>query len=181
MNIDSFDRLYIFELKNAYNTEKNLVQGLSEMEEACTNSELKQAFQNHREETKTHVEHLEKIFENLEMSPSGETCKAVEGLIQDAKQIIDDDSIPADVKDAAIIAAAQKCEHYEIAVYGTLCYYASALGRDEDERLLNQILEEEKKADKLLNDIAINQVNVEAMEETTEQVEVTGEEPRPSM
>lgn len=181
MNIDSFDRLYIFELKNAYSTEKKLTGCLSKMEEACSNTELKQAFRTHREETENHVKHLETIFENLEMSPSGETCKAVEGLVQDAKQIIDDDSIPADVKDAAIIAAAQKCEHYEIAVYGTLCYFASILGRDEDERLLNQILEEEKQADKLLNDIAINQVNVEAMEETTEQVEVSGEEPRPSM
>lgn len=180
MKIDSFDRLYIFELRNAYSTEKQLVKALSQMEKSASDSELKEAFKEHCEETKTHVQRLEKIFESLEMSPGDEDCEAVEGLIEDAERIIDDHNIPSELKDAALIAAVQKTEHYEMAVYGTLTHYAKTLGRDEDVELLNKTLEEEKEADKKLNTIAINRVNKEAIEESSEHRQNGMDESRPS-
>lgn len=170
MSMDSLKDLYVDELKDLYNAENQLVKALPKMARKASAPELKQAFQEHLEQTKTHVNRLEQIFENLDEKPTGKTCVAMKGLIEEGKEIIDEDGNES-VLDAALIGAAQRVEHYEIAGYGVVRTFASLLGEDDAAELLQETLDEEGETDKKLTAIAEENINVEASnpnaEETT--------------
>ena len=163
MKLDSLKTLYIEELRDLYNAENQLLKALPKMAKKASTPELKEAFQSHLEETRTHVERLDQIFDTLGKKPTGKTCKAMKGLIEEGSEMMSEDG-PAPVIDAGIIAAAQRVEHYEMAGYGTVRTFASLLGEDEAEDLLQETLDEEGAADKKLTDIAESMVNQEAEE-----------------
>lgn len=156
-------KVFEHQLKDIYNAEKQLVKALPNMAQGASNRELKAAIENHLEETKGQVTRLEEVFSLIEMKPSGHTCKAMQGLIEEGKEILDENAEP-EARDAAIICAAQKVEHYDIATYGTLRSFAETLGLDQAAALLNQTLEEEGKADKLLTQIAEQTINMSAVQ-----------------
>jgi len=164
MEIDSLRKLYVEELKDLYSAEKQLIQALPKMAKKASNAQLKQAFQQHLEITQTQLERLDRIFEGLGKSPRGKKCKAMEGLIEEGKEMMQEDMEP-EVMDAALIAAAQRVEHYEIAGYGTVRTYANLLGEKDAAKLLQQTLDEEGQADKILTQLAESSINVEAMAE----------------
>jgi ferritin-like metal-binding protein YciE len=164
MKLDSLMDLYITELKDMYNAEKQLIKALPKMAKGANTPELAEAFQSHLDETKGQAQRLERIFKDLGKPASGETCEAMKGLITEGEEILSakgDDG----VRDAGIIVAAQKVEHYEIAGYGCLCAHARLLGREDDVALLEESLEQEKAADKTLNDLAEDVVNSHASEQ----------------
>jgi ferritin-like metal-binding protein YciE len=157
-NMKTMDDLFYALLQDVYYTEKQLVKALPKMAKKANSAELEKAFLQHRDETETHVDRLEKAFEMIDKRAKGKKCEAIIGLIEEGEEVIkeaEDD----DVRDAGIVGAAQAVEHYEIARYGTLCAWAKQLGKPEIARLLHQTLEEEKKADMLLTKIAEEQVN----------------------
>ena len=158
MELKSLKDLYVEQLKDLYSAEKQLTEALPKMAKAASSAELKEAFQEHLQETKGHVQRLEQIFKNLDEKPSGETCEAMEGLIEEGEEVVEARGDAA-ARDAALIAAAQRVEHYEIAGYGTVAAYARTLRRTEDSKILEETLDEEKNADELLNDIALGSVN----------------------
>jgi len=164
MEIDSLRKLYVEELKDLYSAEKQLIQALPRMAKKASNDQLKQAFQKHLEITQTQLERLDRVFEGLGKAPRGKKCKAMEGLIEEGKEMMQEDMEP-DVMDAALIAAAQRIEHYEIAGYGTVRTYANLLGEKDATKLLQQTLDEEGQADKILTQLAESSINVEAMAE----------------
>ena len=131
------------------------------MAKHASHQELKQAFEDHLEQTKEHVERLDEIFKRLDERPTGKTCKGMKGLIEEGSEILEKDG-DASVLDAALIGAAQRVEHYEIAGYGTVRTFANMLGENEATELLQQTLDEEGEADKLLTELAESVVNVEA-------------------
>jgi ferritin-like metal-binding protein YciE len=153
MNLTSLEKLFVHELKDLYSGETQLLKALPSMAEAASTPELKEGFEHHLQETEEHVRRLEQIFEDLEYSPSGEHCDAMEGLISEGEEIIEMNGEPA-VKDAALIGAAQRVEHYEIAGYGTARTIAQHLGNTKAEQLLQQTLEEEAATDKKLTNLA---------------------------
>lgn len=163
MKLDSLNKLYIEQLKDIYSAENQLVEALPKMAKAATSSDLQQAFKEHLEETKGHVKRIEQIFETLEYSPNGPKCKAMEGLIEEGEELIQEDDADPDVLDAGLIAAAQRVEHYEIAAYGTVHTYAEQLGYDDAAELLQETLDEEYDADDKLSELAVNTINLEAM------------------
>lgn len=158
MTLDSLRDLYVEQLRDLYNAENQLVEALPEMADNATHAELRQALESHLEETREHVERLEEVFDNLDEDPTGEMCEAMEGLIEEGNELLEKDA-DDDVLDAGIIAAAQRVEHYEIAAYGTVVTYAEMLGRNDDQELLAETLNEEKQADEKLNRIAKQIVN----------------------
>lgn len=162
MQRTTMHELYVNELKDLYNAENQLVKALPKMAKAATDPELQRAFQNHLNETMAQVNRLEQICGELDISPKGKKCKAMEGLILEGKEAIDDYE-DDDVRDAALIAAAQRVEHYEIAGYGCARTFARILGYDDAANLLQESLDEEGNADKLLTSIA-EHINVEAAE-----------------
>ena len=149
-------------LKDIYWAEKALIKALPKMAKNATAPELVRAFEHHLIETEEHVSRLQQVFETLGMKAVAVKCDAMAGLLEEAKGIIEETEI-GDVRDAAIIAAAQKVEHYEIATYGTLRVYAATLGEHKAEQLLSSTLEEEKKADVKLTEIAISHINAAAV------------------
>jgi len=150
--------LFVDELKDVLSAEKQLIAGLKKMQKEVDSTELQDAFTSHLDQTQGHIDRLRQVFDNLGLSFRSKTCKAMKGLLAEAEEIITNfDKNPA--KDAAIIAAAQKIEHYEIATYGTLVTYANMMGHKEIAVLLHDTLSEEKQTDSLLTDIAVNQVN----------------------
>lgn len=151
--LHSLDSLFLTELRDLYSAEKQLIKALPKMVEAASHSELKKAFENHRRETQEQVSRLEEVFDIMGKPPEEEHCDAMEGLLAEAAEIIDERGEKT-VKDAALIAAAQRVEHYEIAGYGTVSTYADELGWDDASSLLHETLEEEKAADETLNGIA---------------------------
>ena len=161
MELENLRDLYIDELKDLYSAEKQLVKALPKMAKNATNPQLRKAFEDHLAETEGHVERLEQIFETLESSPRGKKCVGMEGLIEEAKELLEEDA-QEDVLDAGLISKAQHVEHYEMAGYGTVRTYAMILGENEHARLLEQTLDEEKKADKLLTQLAESSINIEA-------------------
>ena len=161
MELESLRELYIDELKDLYSAEKQLVKALPKMAKKATNPELKKAFQDHLAQTEQHVERLEQIFESLESSPRGKKCVGMEGLIEEANEMIGEDA-EEEVLDAGLISKAQHVEHYEMAGYGTVRTYALTLGESEHAELLEQTLNEEKEADELLTQLAENSINIEA-------------------
>lgn len=161
MQMDSFDKLYLDELKDAYNAEKQLVKAIPKMVKSATSPELRTALEDHLEVTRRHVERLEEIFQDMGKPASGKTCKGMSGIIEEGQEILQEDGDPG-VIDAGIIAAAQRVEHYEIASYGTLRTFAQIKGDTKAARLLEETLNEEKEADQRLTQIAESSVNVEA-------------------
>jgi ferritin-like metal-binding protein YciE len=161
MKLDSLRTLWIEEMRDLYNAENQLVKALPKMAKKASNEELKEALESHLEETRGHVERLEEIFQKLGKKPSGKTCKAMQGLIEEGSEMMNEDG-PDSVIDAGIIAAAQRVEHYEMAGYGTARTFASILGEDEAEDLLQETLDEEGAADEKLTEIAEGIVNEEA-------------------
>jgi ferritin-like metal-binding protein YciE len=149
------------ELKDVLSAEKQLLKALPKMAKACSNEDLAAGFEEHLEQTKGQVERLEKIFEMLDKTPRAKKCKAMEGLIEEASEILEEEAAP-EVLDAMIIGAAQKVEHYEIATYGTLVTWARQLEMDEAADLLQQTLDEEKETDMKLTEMAETGVNQSA-------------------
>jgi len=154
--------LYIEELKDLYNAETQLVKALPKLARAASSEELRRGFEDHLEQTKGHVERLQKIFDMLEESPKGKKCKGMEGLIEEGAEVTEED-YEGSLLDAALIGAAQRVEHYEIAGYGTVRSFAETLGESEHVSLLNETLEEEKETDEKLTELA-TQINAEANE-----------------
>ncbi|SHG78214.1 ferritin-like domain-containing protein [Flavobacterium johnsoniae] len=150
-------------LKDIYWAEKALTKALPAMAKNATSAELIDAINNHLTETEEHVTRLEKVFDSIGKKAAAKKCDAMEGLIEEGKGILEETEIGV-VRDAGIIAASQKIEHYEIATYGTLRQFAETLGYTEAVTLLEQTLDEEKGADKLLTEVAVNAVNLEAAE-----------------
>lgn len=161
MEIRTLEDLFIDELRDIYDAEHRILEGIEKMEEAALNEELKEAFRTHHEETQGQIDRLEQVFEICEKSPEGEECQAIRGHIEEADELIDNIE-DAEVCDAALIAAAQKIEHYEIAAYGTLCTLGKMLGKDECADLLKETLEEEKNTDKRLSALALDKINERA-------------------
>jgi ferritin-like metal-binding protein YciE len=157
------EELLIDELKDLYSAENQIVKALPKMAKAASSPELKRAFERHLEETKRQVERLNQIGEQLEVRLSGKKCKGMEGLIEEGKEIIEED-LDEDATDAGLIGAAQKVEHYEIAAYGTARTHASLLGYNKVARLLQQTLDEEGNTDKKLTALAESVINVEALQ-----------------
>jgi len=159
--MENLKQLYVQQLRDIYDAEQQLITGLRKMADAATSPALKEAFRHHYQQTQNHVQRLERIFSNLNTTGSGERCKAMQGLIAEGEEIMHKNGDHT-VKDAALIAAAQKVEHYEIASYGTLCAYAKELADNTNLRLLQETLEEEKRTDSKLTKIATNTINPEA-------------------
>ena len=152
--------LYIDELKDLYNAENQLVKALPKMAKAASSEELRQGFEKHLEQTKGHVQRLEKIFQALGESPKGKTCKGMQGLIEEGSEVTEE-GYEGNVMDAALIGAAQRVEHYEIAGYGTVRSMAETLGEANHVSLLEETLEEEKETDEKLTELA-EQINTQA-------------------
>jgi ferritin-like metal-binding protein YciE len=167
--MDSLRELFIEQLQDAYDAEKQLIKALPKMAKEASSTELQNAFENHLEQTKEQLERLETIFESLEEEPEGKPCKGMAGVIAEGKEAMDEIE-DDDVKDAALIGAAQKVEHYEMALYGTLKTFASMLDEEEAASLLEQTLEEEKETDQLLTELA-EEVNARAEGEGVIEVE----------
>lgn len=164
MKLDSLQTLYIEELKDLYNAESQLVKALPKMAKKASSPELKTALTEHLEVTKTQIGRLDEIFEKLGKNPKGKTCKAMKGLIEEASEILEEDGDES-VLDAALIASAQRVEHYEMAGYGTVRTFATILGEDEAAELLQETLDEEGEADHRLTSLAEEIVNAEAIGE----------------
>jgi len=154
--------LYIDELKDLYNAENQLVKALPKMAKAAESEELRQGFEEHLEQTRGHVRRLEEIFQALDESPKGKKCAGMEGLVKEGSEVMSDDFEGA-VLDAALIGAAQRVEHYEIAAYGTVCEFARVLGESEHVSLLEQTLQEEKETDHKLTELS-KRINAQAGE-----------------
>jgi ferritin-like metal-binding protein YciE len=153
--------LLVHELKDLYSAEKQLLKALPKMAKAAEHSELRQALEDHLGETEEHVGRLEKMFDELHVAMRAPKCKAMEGLIEEGRDVLEED-MEGDVRDAAIICAAQRVEHYEIAGYGCARTFARMLGHDAMADMLQQTLDEEKAADEKLTQIAMQGVNEEA-------------------
>lgn len=153
MKLTSLDNLLLLELKDLFSAENQLVKALPKMAKAAHNEELKNGFEEHLEQTREHVNRLEQIAEDLDMKLSGHKCVAMEGLIEEGEQMIKEDGDPT-IKDAGLIGAAQRVEHYEIAGYGTAIALARHLGHRDAVRILEMTLSEEKETDKKLTHTA---------------------------
>jgi ferritin-like metal-binding protein YciE len=174
MEQEALKELYVDELRDIYNAENQLVKALPKMAKASTSEDLRNGFEEHLEQTRGHVQRLEQIFKALGEKPSGKKCKGMEGLISEGQEMMDED-FEDDVMDAALISAAQRVEHYEIAAYGTVRTYAELLGEEEAVGLLEQTLEEEKETDQKLTDLA-SDINVKAMNEEGGEAKGSAEE-----
>ncbi len=163
MKIDSLKKLYIHSLKDIYHAEHQIIEALPKMEKAASSKELKAGFREHLKQTKMQVERLERIFDGLEMSPAGVKCEAIEGLIAEGEEAIKDIKEP-EVRDAGLIAAAQKVEHYEMASYGTARAFARLLGYADAVELLTDSLEEEADTDDRLTELALSGINEAAVD-----------------
>lgn len=160
--LKTLEDFFVDELKDVYNAEKQITKVLPKMAKAASSDDLKNAFETHLAETEGQVARLEKIGKIIGKTLSGKKCKAMEGLMEEGKELMEEDAAP-EVLDVALIAEAQKVEHYEIATYGCLKTYARLLGYEEIEDLLQETLEEEGNADKTLTAIA-DDINEEAMQ-----------------
>ena len=162
MKIETMEDLFMEQVQDLYDAEKRLVKALPKMAEASTSQSLRQAFESHLLETEGHVSRLESVFRTLGLEPKSHTCDAMKGLISEGEDMVSDiDESP--LRDAGLIAAANRVEHYEIAAYGSARTFADILGLSEAAILLEQTLQEEKKADQKLTQLAENMVNDEAL------------------
>ena len=177
MEINSLRELYIDQLRDLYDAEYQLIKALPKMAEGATSEELREGIEEHLEQTRNQAQRLEQIFERLGETPKGERCKGMEGVIKEGSETLEKE-MDDDTKDAAIIAAAQRVEHYEIAGYGTVRTYANLLGETEAAELLEETLDEEKETDQKLTQLA-EEINIEAAEGSDEEESEQGEA-RPS-
>jgi ferritin-like metal-binding protein YciE len=158
MSLDSLQKLFVEELRDIYNAEKQITRALPKMAKAAESAELQQAFTKHLKETEGQIDRLERIFRDLGQAVRGKTCKGMQGLMEEGKEIMEQEG-EGPVLDAALIAAAQKVEHYEMAAYGCLRTYAELLGLSDAEQLLRQTLEEEEATDKTLTELGESGIN----------------------
>lgn len=161
MKLETLQDLLIDQLKDIYSAENQLIKALPRMAKAATSDSLRDAFESHLAETEKQVERLDQIFERLEVKPGRKKCKAMEGLLEEGKEVISEDAEPM-VHDAALIAAAQRVEHYEIAAYGCARTFATLLGDNATADLLEESLSEESAADEKLTEVAMSGINQEA-------------------
>jgi len=162
VEFNSLEDLFMNQLEDLYDAEHRIIRALPKMSEAARNPELKQAFDAHLAQTRRQVERLDSVFQELNQAPERETCEAMKGLLREGEEMVDAKG-DANVRDAALIAAAQRVEHYEIAGYGTARSLATHLGYTEAARLLQETLDEEKETDMKLTDLAENTVNIHAL------------------
>ena len=165
MEDSEFHKFFVDELKDIYWAEKHLVKALPKMQKAATSSELAAAFEKHTNETQTHIERLEQVFELLGEKAVAKKCDAMEGLLEEAKGVIEDTEKGTNTRDAALVMAAQKAEHYEIATYGTLRTFAQTMGHTDVADLLQQTLDNEKATDEALTQAAESMINEAAVAE----------------
>lgn len=165
LKIDTLNDLFLHELQDLYDAELRITDALPRMAQVASSQDLRSAFQHHLLETKEHVSRLERIFRQMGESPERETCEAIKGLLTEGEEIIDSKGDQS-VRDAALIASAQRVEHYEIAGYGTARAFAQRLGLQGVAELLAQTLHEEGEADKILTSIAETTVNPASMRAT---------------
>ncbi len=161
-------QLFTDALKDMYWAEQAIIEGLKKMQQAATNEELTEAFEDHEMETKKHVSRLEKVFEQIGLPAEAKKCAAMEGILKEAEEIIKNTPEGSATRDAGLIIAAQKVEHYEIASYGGLVAIAHTLGQTKAAKLLQKTLDEEEETDLHLTDIAETAINFEAAEEGDE-------------
>ncbi len=161
MKIENLHQLFVDELEDLYDAEKRIIDALPDMAEKAASVDLRNAFEDHLRETREHQRRLDQIFDQLrDVDREGKTCKGIEGIIKENEKLMKDAKDP-DVRDAGMIAGAQRVEHYEISAYGTARTYAQLLGRTDWAQLLQRTLDEEKNADRKLNQLA-ERINIEA-------------------
>ncbi|EHM02788.1 hypothetical protein HMPREF9946_00862 [Acetobacteraceae bacterium AT-5844] len=153
--IKSFDDLFLHTLKDVYYAERQILKALPKMAKAAEDPQLREAFMTHRDQTQQHIERLQEVFEALGKRAQGVTCEAINGLIEECEELLEEAPQPSAVRDAGLIASAQAIEHYEIARYGTLAAWAKQTGQKEVTSLLEQTLGEEKETDVLLTKIGV--------------------------
>lgn len=161
--------LFIEELRDIYWAEKHLLKALPKMRKACTSQELAGAFEQHLAITEMQIERVEQVFEILDMAPRAKKCEAMEGLVKEAQGVIEDTDKGSATRDVALIIAAQKVEHYEIATYGSLVQLAKTMGQDDIAELMQATLDEEKEADVILTELAVSGININADNEPEEE------------
>ncbi|HEY1084149.1 MAG TPA: ferritin-like domain-containing protein [Prosthecobacter sp.] len=161
MKLETLNDLFVHQLKDLYSAEKQLIKALPKMAKAATNEKLRAGFELHLEETKEHANRLEQLLSDLNQTTRGPKCKAMEGLIEEGKELMEEEADP-EVLDVGLIGAAQRVEHYEIASYGTARSLAQLLGNKSAQKILQQTLDEEGATDKKLTDLALSEVNVAA-------------------
>lgn len=167
MKMETLQELYLEQLRDIYDAENQLTKALPKMAKKATNEELRAAFEQHLEQTQEQISRLDRIFEELGQKSKGHKCEAMKGLLEEGKQMMEEDA-DDDVMDAGLICAAQKVEHYEIATYGCLRTYAEMLGFDDQADLLQETLDEEKDTDDNLTELAVTCINLEAEGEEDE-------------
>ncbi|HEY1984766.1 MAG TPA: ferritin-like domain-containing protein [Terracidiphilus sp.] len=152
MSVDTVEKLFVDELKDLYSAEKQITKALPKMAKAATSSDLKTAFETHLQETEGQIQRLERIFEILGKAAGGKTCKGMKGVLEEGAEVMEETQ--GELRDAAMITAAQRVEHYEIAGYGSVRTFAELLGQSEIASLLQQTLDEEEQTDEKLTQIA---------------------------
>lgn len=167
MKLKTMDDLFLDSLRDLYDAEKQITKVLPKMSKAASSDDLKAAFEQHLQVTKRQVERLEQIFTQLDEKPGGKKCAAMEGLIEEGAELIQEGK-PSSILDAGLIGAAQKVEHYEMAGYGTARTFATLLGHTEAAQLLQETLEEEKETDQQLTELAESVVNEDAAQQSVE-------------
>jgi ferritin-like metal-binding protein YciE len=153
MSVDTIERLFLEELKDLHSAETQITKALPKMAKAASSTELRAAFEHHLKETEGHVQRLDKIFDSLGVSSGRKTCEGMKGVLEEGSQMLRETE-EGEVRDEALISAAQRVEHYEMAAYGTVRAYAERLGKSKIAQLLEKTLDEEKAADKKLTDIS---------------------------
>jgi len=169
--IDSLETMFVEELKDLYDAEKRLTKAIPKLSKAATNEDLKEALDAHLAETQEQVARLERAFGQMNTPAKGKPCAGIKGIIEEADEHVGEDFEDDDLRDATIIGAAQRAEHYEIAAYGTAIAHARLLGEDDVVSLLEQTLNEEKAADEKLTEIAETVVNLEAADDESEEAD----------
>jgi ferritin-like metal-binding protein YciE len=172
MKVESLRDLFVEQLQDLYSAEQQLIKALPKMAKASSSEELRAVFEDHLGQTRQHAQRIETIFEQMGEKMAAKKCKGMEGLVKEGSEVLEED-MEDGIKDAAIIAAAQRVEHYEIAGYGCVHAYAERLGEEKAASLLEQTLEEEKQADELLNGIA-EELNLEVPQESGQSQRKTG-------
>ena len=162
MKLETLHKLWVHELKDLHSAENQILETLPRLAAAASHDDLKAALQEHLRQTKAQLARLETIFKGLDFAPGGQRCKGMEGLLEEGKDMLSAEGDPL-VRDAGIIAACQRVEHYEIAAYGTAAAFAEQLGQHDAATLLHQTLDEEAAADTKLSRLARKRVNFEAM------------------
>ncbi|MFT3784688.1 MAG: ferritin-like domain-containing protein [Tepidisphaeraceae bacterium] len=175
MSMDTLEDLLEEQVKDLYSAENQLLKALPRMAKKASTDGLKKAFETHLEQTREHAERLTQVCEMLDTKPGGKKCKAMEGLIEEGKEVLEEDG-EAHVIDLALVGAAQRVEHYEIAGYGNVRTLAQKLGLDDVVKLLEQTLEEEKETDELLTEVSLNEIIPEHDAEGNDDAEASDEE-----